>query len=134
MCIRDSQGVTQVEQLVQISVSMQVAQKVAMSECQGATYRNAVSNAAISKRMNKSTKGVRTLDDVLCEAMITGDITEVNRQIRRTVDRFVDDPDDRMYSTAGTKLGQLWSRAQALNDEDGIEVRVAIKYCQLMLD
>jgi hypothetical protein len=39
-----------------------------------------------------------------------------------------------MFSTAGTKLGQLWSRAQALNDEDGLEARVAVKYCQLMLD
>ena len=128
------QGVTQVEQLVQISVSMQVAQKVGMSECLGATYRSAVSNAAIIKRMNKSTKGVRTLDDLLRDAMVTGDITEVNRQIRRTVDRFVDDPEDRMFSLAGTKLGQMWSRALALNDEDGLEPRVAVKYCQLMLD
>ena len=39
-----------------------------------------------------------------------------------------------MFSLAGTKLGQLWSRALALNDEDGLEPRVAVKYCQLMLD
>ena len=59
------QGASRVSQLVTISVSAQVGQKVEQPEVMGAVYGGAVSTAAIIKRMNKNSKGAKTLDDLL---------------------------------------------------------------------
>ena len=69
-----------------------------------------------SSACNKSSKGARTLDDVLRDAMVTGDLSEVVRHIRKTIDRFSADRSDRVFCDAGGQLGRLWSRALALND------------------
>ena len=127
------QGVTSVEQLCMISVSMQCAQKVGAAECQGTVHGGSVTTAAIIKRMNKSSKGARTLDDVLRDAMVTGDLSEVIRHVRKTVDRFSADRSDRVFCDAGGQFGRLWSRALALN-EDGGENRIAVRYMQLWND
>ena len=134
-CLEDMrlQGASRPEQLVMISVSTQVAQKVGPVEYAGAVYGGSVSAAAIIKRMNKSSKGARTLDDLLREAMITGEISEVGRHIRKASTRFMEDRDDRLVVDAGGNLSQLWSRAQELKREDG-EPRLCIKYMQLYID
>jgi hypothetical protein len=126
------QGASRVSQLVTLSVSAQVGQKVEQPEVMGAVYGGAVSTAAIIKRMNKNSKGAKTLDDLLREAMLTGSLSDVNRHIRKTISRFLDDSNDRLFVDAGGNLGQLWSRAQELNT--ATETRVAIKFMQLSLE
>eukprot|EP00966_Prymnesium_polylepis_P130404 3016093-Prymnesium_polylepis.1 len=46
--------------------------------------------------------------------MITGEISEVGRHIRKASTRFMEDRDDRLMVDAGGNLSQLWSRAQEL--------------------
>ena len=65
--------------------------------------------------------------------MITGEISEVGRHIRKASTRFMQDRDDRLMVDAGGNLSQLWSRAQELKREDG-EPRPCIKYMQLYID
>eukprot|EP00966_Prymnesium_polylepis_P300465 6943738-Prymnesium_polylepis.1 len=74
--------------------------------------------------MNKSSKSAKTLDDLLRDAMLTGNLSDVNRHIRKTISRFLDDSSDRLFVDAGGNLGQLWSRAQELNT--AAEPRVAV--------
>ena len=95
-------------------------------------YGGAVSTAAIIKRMKKSSKGAKTLDDLLRDAMLTGNLSDVNRHIRKTISRFLDDSSDRLFVDAGGNLGRLWSRAQELNT--AAEPRVAVKFMQLSLE
>eukprot|EP00966_Prymnesium_polylepis_P120170 2776838-Prymnesium_polylepis.1 len=85
--------------------------------------------------MNKSSRGARTLDDVLRDAMVTGDLSEVIRHVRKTVDRFSAVTVQTAYfatredSSDGCGAVLLLSTRMELGEN-----RIAVRYMQLWND
>ena len=75
--------------------------------------------------------GMVTLQRLLEEAMVSGDLLDLDRQITRTVQRWMADPSDAFYMNAGSRLMMLWSKARALCPDD---MRVAACMVHLMLE
>jgi len=124
-----AQGATTPAQLFALSVGMQLAKKASVSECAGGGYGSSPHMADGIKRAVKG--GMITLQRLLEEAMVTGDLLDLDRQITRTVQRWMADPADAFYMNAGSRLMMLWSKARALCPDD---MRVAACMIHLMLD
>jgi hypothetical protein len=75
--------------------------------------------------------GMVTLQKLLEEAMISGDLLNLDRHITRTVQRWMADASNAFYMNAGSRLMMLWSKARALRPDD---MRVAACMVHLMLD
>ena len=124
-----AQGATTPAQLFALSVGMQLAKKATVSECVGGGYGSSPHMADGIKRAVKG--GMVTLQRLLEEAMVSGDLLDLDRQITRTVQRWMADPSDAFYMNAGSRLMMLWSKARALCPDD---MRVAACMVHLMLD
>ena len=124
-----SQGATAPAQLFALSVGMQLAKKSSVSECTGGGYGSSPHMADGIKRAVKG--GMVTLQKLLDEAMISGDLLNLDRHITRTVQRWMADASDGFYMNAGSRLMMLWSKARALRPDD---MRVAACMVHLMLD
>ena len=124
-----AQGATAPSQLFALSVGMQLAKKASVTECAGGGYGSSPHMADGIKRAVKG--GMVTLQRLLEEAMVSGDLLDLDRQITRTVQRWMADPSDAFYMNAGSRLMMLWSKARALCPDD---MRVAACMVHLMLD
>ena len=62
--------------------------------------------------------GMVTLQKLLDEAMVSGDLLNLDRHITRTVQRWMADASDAFYMNAGSRLMMRWSKASALRPDD----------------
>ena len=124
-----AQGATESGQLYQIAVGLSLGKKASRAESVGGGYGSSPSMSDGVKRAIKAK--AHTLPALLEVAITTGDLVDLDRHLSRTMTRWMADPTDVIYMTAGSRLNQVWVKAKALRPSDG---RVAAYFLHLFLD
>jgi len=124
-----SQNASRPGELYAINVGLELSKKASPVELAGGTYG---SDPSLSDGLKRAVKAKAVLlRDLIGKAMENGDLLPMDRHLTRTMSRWMADPSDLLYMTAGSRLGQIWAKCKQLRPQDG---RVAAYMLFLMLD